>query len=60
MNEDEEDKDETKKEKVVPLLETISNQIVIPIYNGHTQSECTFEEYVENLPKDQPINWSKI
>ena len=48
------------KEKIVPIRETTSDQVVIPIYNGKAQPECTFLEYVENLSESIPNTWSKI
>lgn len=53
------DKDKPK-EKVVPITETTPDQVVTPIYNGKAQPECTFLEYVEDLPKSNPNTWSKI
>lgn len=53
-----EDKD--KQSDKVTINYTSSDQSVTPIYNGKTQVECTFEEYVENLGNDHPTNWSNI
>lgn len=48
------------RQKVVPIVETTSDQIVTPIYNGKAQSPKSFEQYVEDLSNDQPTNWSRI
>jgi len=48
------------KEKVVRITETTYDQKVTPILDGKARPECTFQEYVENLPNSQPKNWSKI
>lgn len=56
----EESIDQPKPVRVVPIVETTSNQPVTPIHDGVVKPECTFLEYVKNLPESKPTTWSKI
>lgn len=58
-NSDNQDKD--KQSDKVETRYTSSDQSVTPIYNGKTQPECTFEEFVEDLANHpDSTNWSHI
>jgi hypothetical protein len=42
-----------------PKLSTDKDR-VIPIFDGKTQEETSFDQYVRDLGNKRPNNWSKI